>query len=193
MRADSAGYSKQVIEGLGARNLAFSIGMAANERFDWMPPGTRVIVRRERPHPGAPLRLWDHNGWRHQAIVTNQAGDAVTLEARHRAHANVENRIKRLKDIGDARFPFTDFTANAAWLQIMLIAALLITAAQQLLLDGDLASAEPRRVRHTILHAAARVVRRSRRTWLRLPDNWPWTPQLLSAYQRLAALPAAPG
>jgi hypothetical protein len=29
---------------------------------DWMPDGTRVIMRRERPHPGAPLKLWDHHG-----------------------------------------------------------------------------------------------------------------------------------
>ena len=65
-----------------------------------------MIVRRERPHPGAPLKLWDHDGWRHQAIITNQTGDAVELERGHRQHAQVENRIKQLKDIGDARFPF---------------------------------------------------------------------------------------
>ncbi len=158
-----------------------------------MPDGTRVIVRRERPHPGAQLKLWDHNGWRHQVIVTNQGGDPRVLEVRHRAHAQVENRIKRLKDIGDARFPFTAFTTNAAWLQIILVAALLVVAAQQLLLDGDLVVAEPRRLRHTLLHTAARVAKRSRQTWLRLADNWPWTPHLLDAYRRLDALQPAPG
>ncbi len=160
---------------------------------DWMPPGTRVIVRRERPHPGAPLRLWDHDGWRHQVIVTNQTGDPVELERLHRQHAQVENRIKRLKDIGDARFPFTRFDANAAWLESMLTAALLLAATQQLLLSGELADAEPRRLRHTLLGCPARLIRRSRQTWLRLPDTWPWTPQLLAAYQRLDGLATAPG
>jgi hypothetical protein len=227
VRTDIAGYSHEMIGGLDERNLGFSVGMPANERYDteihalgpdqwspavdrdgqaregaqvaeldvvpdWMPEGTRVIVRRERPHPGAPLKLWDHDGWRHQVIVTNQDGDPAAIEARHRAHAQVENRIKRLKDIGEARFPFTRLTSNAAWLQIMLVAMLLLVATRQLLLDGDLAVAEPRRLRHTLLHAAARLVRRSRQTWLRLADNWPWTPQLLAAYRRLAALQPAP-
>lgn len=228
VRTDIAGYSRTMLTGLAARNLTFSVGMPANERFDaaihqlghddwrpardadgrrrkgaqvaelatvpeWLPAGSRVIVRRERPHPGAQLKLWDHNGWRHQVIVTNQAGDAVALEARHRGHANVENRIKNLKDLGQARFPFTAFVANAAWLQLMLTGALLLAATQTLLLDGELAVAEPRRLRHTILHAAGRLVRRSRQTWLRLADNWPWSPQLLAAYQRLATLEPAPG
>jgi hypothetical protein len=227
VRTDIAGYSRTMIGGLVSRNLAFSIGMPANGRFDgeihrlrhsdwrpaidgdgsarngaqvaelklvpdWMPEGTRVIVRRERPHPGAQLKLWDHDGWRHQVIVTNQDGDPALLEARHRGHAQVENRIKQLKDIGEARFPFTRFISNAAWLQLMLLAALLLVSAQRLLLDGELAVAEPRRLRHTLLHTAARIARHSNQTWLRLPDNWPWTPQLLAAYQRLAGLAPAP-
>jgi hypothetical protein len=159
---------------------------------DWMPAGTRVIVRRERPHPGAPLKLWDHNGWRHQVIVTNQTGDAVELERRHRQHAQVENRIKQLKDIGDARFPFTRLTSNAAWLETMLVAALLLGATRRLLLDGELADAEPRRLRHTLLGCPARLVRRARQTWLRLADSWPWTHQLLAAYRKLDLLTTAP-
>lgn len=228
VRADTAGYSHKVIGGLAARNVEFSIGMPANERFDseihhlrfdqWrpaltvdervragaqvaeidvvpdsMPAGTRVIVRREWPHPGAPLKLWDHDGWRHQVIVTNQTGDAVELERRHRQHAQVENRTKQLKDIGDARFPFTAFTSNAGWLETMLTASLLLAATRQLLLDGELADAEPRRLRHTLLSCPARLVRRTRQTWLRLPDSWPWADQLLDAYRRLDLLATAPG
>ena len=158
---------------------------------DWMPEGTRVIVRRERPHPGAPLKLWDHNGWRHQVIVTNQAGDAVELERRHRQHAQVENRIKQLTDIGDAHFPFTRLAANAAWLETMLTAALLLAATRSLLLDDELAQAEPRRLRHTLLSSPARLIRRARQRWLKLPDSWPWTDQLLAAYRRLTLLTAA--
>ncbi len=226
VRTDNAGYSRQVIGGLAARNLRFSIGMPASEAFDreihalahtawlpardangrprpgaqvaelarvpaWMPPATRAIVRRERPHPGAQLRLWDHNGWRHQIIVTNQHDDDIAdIEARHRAHANVENRIKNLKDTGEGRLPFTDLTANAAWFELTLIAALLLAAARVLLLSGgELATAEPRRLRYTILHAAGRILCRARQVWLRLPDTWPWTSHLLHAYQRLTTLP----
>lgn len=160
---------------------------------DWMPAGARVIVRRERPHPGAPIKLWDHNGWRHQVLVTNQTGDAVELERRHRQHAQVENRIKQLKDLGDARFPFTRLDANAAWLETMLTASLLLAATRRLLLDGELADAEPRRLRHTLLSCPARLVRRARQSWLRLADSWPWTDQLLAAYRRLDLLAATPG
>ena len=84
------------------------------------PHGTRAIVRRERPHPGAQLRLWDHNGMRHQVVLTNQPGDAVELELRHRRHGQVENRIKNLKDCGLERMPFTSFAANAAWMEMVL-------------------------------------------------------------------------
>ena len=35
------------------------------------PPGMRVIVRKERPHPGAQLRITDVDGWRVTAFATN--------------------------------------------------------------------------------------------------------------------------
>lgn len=155
---------------------------------DGWPVGTRAIVRRERPHPGAQLRLWDHNGYRHQVTLTNQAGDAVMLELRHRRHGQVENRIKNLKDCGLERFPFTSFTANAAWMEMVLAAADLLAWTQQLLFTGDLAIAEPRTLRYRILHVAGRLIRRARRVELRLPANWPWARDLLDAYQRLAAI-----
>jgi Transposase DDE domain group 1 len=152
------------------------------------PAGTRIIVRREKPHPGAQLRLWDHDGWRHQVLLTNSTGNARRLELRHRRHAQVENRIKNLKDCGLERMPFTAFTANAAWMEMVLAAADLLTWSQQLLLTGALAVAEPRTLRYRILHIAGRLVRRARHVELRLPDHWPWTGDLLNAYQRLAAI-----
>ena len=71
------------------------------------PPGMRVIVRREHPHPGAPLTLFEHrDGWRYQAFVTNtESGQLAFLEARHRAHARVEDRIRHAKDTGLGRLP----------------------------------------------------------------------------------------
>jgi hypothetical protein len=153
-----------------------------------LPAGTRIIVRREKPHQGAQLRLWDHDGWRHQVLLTNSDGNARRLELRHRRHARVENRIKALKDCGLERMPFRSFAANAAWMEMVLAAADLLVWAQQLLLDGELAAAEPRTLRYRVLHTAGRLVRRARKVWLRLPDHWPWTSDLLTAYQRLAAI-----
>jgi hypothetical protein len=47
----------------------------------------RVIVRRERPHPGAQLSLFEHHdGWRYQAFATDTGrGQLADLEARRRA------------------------------------------------------------------------------------------------------------
>ena len=155
---------------------------------DGWPQDTRAIVRRERPHPGAQLRLWDHNGMRHQVVLTNQPGDAVELELRHRRHGQVENRIKNLKDCGLERMPFTSFAANAAWTEMVLCAADLLAWTQTLLFTGELAIAEPRTLRYRILHIAGRLIRSARRTWLRLPEHWPWTGDLLDAYRRLAII-----
>jgi hypothetical protein len=152
------------------------------------PEGTRAICRRERPHPGAQLRLWDIGGLRHQVVLTNSAGDAVELERRHRRHAEVENCIKRLRACGLDRMPFGAFAANAVWLELALGAADLLAWLQLCCLEGELAYAEPKALRYRLLHVAARVVRRARRVILRLPRHWPWADELATAYRRVAAL-----
>jgi hypothetical protein len=152
------------------------------------PAGTRAIVRRERPHPGAQLKLWDRDGYRHQVVLTNSRGDAARLELRHRGHGNVENRIKNLKDTGIERMPFTSFDANAAWMETTLVAADLLVWTQRICFTGELARCEPRTLRYRILHVAARIIRSARRVELRLPANWPWSRQLLRGYTRLDAL-----
>ena len=77
------------------------------------PERSRVIVRRERPHPGAQLSFTDHDGYRFQAILTDQTGENVAvIECRHRQHAHVEDRIRDDKDTGLARFPFKEFALN---------------------------------------------------------------------------------
>lgn len=92
------------------------------------PAGMRVIVRRERPHPGAQLSLFEEaDGWRYQAFVTNTStGQLAFLEARHRAHARVEDRIRHAKDSGLGRFPSREFAINTAWLALTMIAADLV-------------------------------------------------------------------
>lgn len=87
------------------------------------PTGHGRSCAANAPTPAPQLRLWDHNGMRHQATLTNQTGDAAVLELRHRRHGQVENRIKNLKDYGVERMAFTSFAANAAWMEMVLCAA----------------------------------------------------------------------
>jgi hypothetical protein len=156
------------------------------------PAGMRVIVRRERPHPGAQLSLFEErDGWRYTAFVTNtRAGALQWLEARHRAHARVEDRIRCAKDTGLRRLPSREFAINQAWCVAAAIAADLIAWLQLHALDGELATAEPKRLRYRLLHTAARLTRGQRRRWLRIPATWPWATQLSAAFTRIAAIPA---
>jgi hypothetical protein len=155
------------------------------------PTGMRVIVRRERPHPGAQLSLFDQrDGLRYQAFATDTpVGQLAHLEARHRAHARVEDRIRCGKDTGIGRFPSRAFAINAAWLELALTAIDLLAWTQDLLLDGDLASCEPKALRYRLLHTAARITRGQRRLYLRLAEHWHWARDLAAAFTRLALIP----
>jgi hypothetical protein len=156
------------------------------------PEGSRLIVRRERPHPGAQLSFTDHDGYRFQAILTDQTDeDIAIIERRHRQRARVEDRIRDDKDTGLAKLPFKEFALNEVWLEIVLLAHDLIVWTQALLLDGELAKAEPKRLRYRLLHVAARLAFHGRRATLRLQHNWPWADALLAAFRRLKALPTA--
>ena len=156
------------------------------------PQGSRVIVRRERPHPGAQLSFTDHDGYRFQAILTDQPDENVaTIECRHRQHAHVEDRIRDDKDTGLAKFPFKAFALNEAWLEIVMLAHDLLVWTQALLLDGELAKAEPKRLRYRLLHVAGRLAFHGRRGKLRLQHDWPWAAELLAAFHKLKTLPAA--
>ena len=158
------------------------------------PQGSRLIVRRERPHPGAQLSFSDHDGHRFQAILTDQPDpDIALLECRHRQRAHIEDRIRDDKDTGLAKFPFKAFALNHVWLEIVLLAHDLIVWTQALLLDGELATAEPKRLRYRLLHIAARLAFSGRRAKLRLQHDWPWVTELLAAFHKLKALPAATG
>jgi hypothetical protein len=155
------------------------------------PQGTRLICRRERPHPGAQLSFTDLDGHRFQCFITDQDDpDIAALEALHRQHAEVEDRVKTLKQTGGGYLPFHSFTANAAWLEIALTAHDIMAWTQQLLLDGPHKTSEPRRLRYRILHVAGQLTRHARRTTLHLPADWPWAAALLRAFKRLDALPA---
>jgi len=156
------------------------------------PPGMRVIVRRERPHPGAQLSLFEErDGNRYQAFATNTAtGQLAFLEARHRAHARVEDRIRHAKNAGLGRFPSREYAINTAWVHVVAIAADLIAWLRLLALTGDLSKAEPKALRYKVLHVPARLTHGGRRRRLRLPATWPWATAICTAFERVAAIPA---
>jgi hypothetical protein len=158
------------------------------------PEGSRLIVRRERPHPGAQLSFTDHDGYRFQAILTDQDDeDIAIIERRHRQRARVEDRIRDDKDTGLAKCPFKEFALNEVWLEIVMLAHDLIVWTQALLLDGELAKSEPKRLRYRLLHVAGRLAFSGRRGKLHLQDTWPWAAELVAAFERLKALPDTAG
>lgn len=146
---------------------------------DW-PTGMRVIARRERPHPGAQLRLTDHNGWRITCFATNTPRSAgwrlADLEVRHRQRARCEDRIRGLKDTGMRNLPFHDYAKNRIWVEVVALAADLLTWSQTLAFDETEPARrwEPKRLRFRILAVAGRIVHTGRRRRLRLPRDWPW-------------------
>ena len=152
-----------------------------------------MIVRRERAHPGAQLSFTDHDGHRFQAILTDQPGPLATIERDHRGRARVEDHIRNDKDTGMRNMPFRDFEHNRVWLALVLIAHDLLCWTQRLLLTGELAKAEPKRLRYRLLHVAGRLAFSGRQARLRLQASWPWATDLAAAFTRLKALPAAPG
>ncbi|WP_460530493.1 transposase, partial [Flindersiella endophytica] len=104
---------------------------------DW-PKGMRVIARRERPHPGAQLRLTDHDGWRITCFATNTQGPgwtAAALEVRHRQRARCEDRIRTAKDTGMRNLPFHGYAHNQLWLEIVALATDLLAWMQTLAWD----------------------------------------------------------
>ena len=153
------------------------------------PAGTRAIVRREEPHPGAQLTFTDIDGHRFQVFITDQTdADIAYLEALQRGRGRAEKLICNLKDTGLANLPSADFAINAAWLTAALIAHDLLAWCRLVALDGDLARAEPKRLRYCLLHTAGIIARSGRRTRLRLAAGWPWVNELVAAFDRVHLL-----
>lgn len=155
----------------------------------WEAPGIRLVCRRERPHPGAQLSLFDTSeGFRHTCFITNTPGqDIAALELRHRGHARVEDRIRAWKDCGLSNLPFEGYVRNQVWVAVSLIAGALLAWTALTCLVGDLATAEPKTIRYRLLHVAALLVRRGRRLILRVDQTWPWAPDLAAAFASLRA------
>ncbi|MFF8867937.1 IS1380 family transposase [Streptomyces sp. NPDC015139] len=158
--------------------------------LDGWPPGMRLIVRRERPHPGAQLRFTDADGMRLTCFATNTAGRPIAeLELRHRLRARAEDRIRAARATGLRNLPLHDTAQNKVWLEIVQIALDLLAWMPMLALTGKARLWEPRRLRFRLFTAAAQLVTTGRRRILRLARHWPWTDEITAALARLALLP----
>jgi hypothetical protein len=174
-------------------------GLAGDQLAGW-PESMRIFARRERPHPGAQLTLFEAgDGWRYCLWVTNVPvtlrgwrANPAYIDAAHRVHARVEDGIRAGKDCGIGRFPSQAMAMNKAWFAAALIAAVLLAWLRLLALDGKLAKAEPKTLRYKILHAAARITRGARRRQLRIQAGWPWAAEIVTAWNRISALAQAP-
>jgi hypothetical protein len=152
------------------------------------PPGVRLIVRREPLHPGAQHSLFPSVNFRYWGHWTDQDGDPADLDTSMRAHAHVEDHIRRLKESGLCRFPFSDGDANRAWLAVVCFAADLVRWFQLLCLTGHLARAEPKTLRWRLWHTPARIVGHARRDVIRILDGWPDAQAIIAAHARIAAI-----
>jgi len=156
------------------------------------PEGMRVIVRKERPHPGAQLRFTDIDGHRFTCFATDaRRGQLADLELRHRRRARCEDRIRNAKDTGLRNLPLHGFAQNQLWCELVAMASELLAWMQMLALDGPARAWEPKRLRLRLFSAAGRLVCGGRRLRLRLAATWPWAGQLTAAITRLQAF--APG
>jgi hypothetical protein len=158
------------------------------------PAGTRLVLRKEHPHPGAQLRFTDADGMRVTAFITDTRrgivpGQLAGLELRHRQHARVEDRIREAKAAGLANLPCHGFDSNAAWLEIILAAADLVAWAKLIgFTDApELARAEINTFRYRVLHTAARITRGARQLRLRIDATWRWATAIATAWQRIRA------
>ncbi|MHC3455696.1 IS1380 family transposase [Streptomyces prasinus] len=154
------------------------------------PKGMWLIVRKERPHPGAQLRLTDADGMRLTCFATNTADRPIAqLEVRHRLRARAEDRIRAARATGLRNLPLKRTAQNQVWLKIVQIALDLPAWMPMLALTVKARLWEPRRLRLRLFTAAGQLVTTGRRRILRLARHWPWTGHITAALERLALLP----
>lgn len=158
------------------------------------PDGTRLILRKERPHPGAQLTFTDVDEHRVTAFITDTPprivpGQLAGLDLRHRQHARVEDRIRQGKAMGLRGFPLHDFTSNAGWLEIVMTAIDLVAWTKLIGFadDPDLARCEINTFRYRVLHIAARLTHGARQTRIRLDAGWRWATTIAAGWNLIRA------
>ncbi|MEU0942423.1 IS1380 family transposase [Streptomyces canus] len=172
-----------------ARDGAWVAELTGKLLHGW-PKGMRLIARKERPHPGAQLRITDADGMRITCFATNTTGRPIAeLELRHRLRARAEDRIRAARATGLRNLPLHDTAQNRVWMEIVQIALDLLAWMPMLALTGRARLWEPRRLRFRLFSAAGQLVTTGRRRILRLARHWPWTGEITTALERLALLP----
>ncbi|WP_420445203.1 IS1380 family transposase [Candidatus Poriferisodalis sp.] len=144
------------------------------------PERTRLVVRREPLHPGAQRSLFPSENFRYWGSCTDQTGHPAQLDKLMRSHADIEDAVRRLKDSGLARMPFTDWHANSTWAAMCMTGLALVGWFQTACLTGALAKAAPKRLRWQLWHLPALVCHSARRVLLRLPEQHPGARALLA-------------
>jgi hypothetical protein len=218
MRFDSGFWSNDTIKVLTRHGVRYTMAVRANNSYvavaiaaieenawveiDYTPDGQaqvaeteyrgrRLIVRRTRLTDARQARLWPD--WRHFAFLTDLAGDAVTVDEFHRAHASIELAVRDLKEgAGLEHCPSGNFSANSAWLQCAVLAHNLIRWTATIGAPTE-ALTVARTVRVQLLALPARIVNRSGRLTLRLPARWPWATRFTERLNTIRALPAPAG
>ncbi|MFF1479742.1 IS1380 family transposase [Streptomyces sp. NPDC058301] len=189
LKVPASTWTPAIELGGGIRDGAWVAELDGDCLKGW-PKGMRLIVRKERPHPGAQLRFTDADGMRLTAFATNTTGVPIAaLELRHRQRARAEDRIRAARATGLRNLPLHETAQNQVWLEIVQIALELLAWMPMLALTGTARLWEPRRLRLRLFSAAAQLVTTARRRHLRFTHHWPWTTVITSAIQRLQALP----
>jgi Transposase DDE domain group 1 len=176
-------------------DVAEITGLAAHLLVGW-PTGLRLIARRTTISRRHEKNLTDYERatrWHYAVFATTTSGPGIHaqwLDARHRAHAHVEDRMKDHKAVGMRNLPSKDWTVNQGWITAAAIATDLLTWTRLLGLydHDDLAQAAPDTLRYRILHVPARLATHSRRRTLHLPQDWPWAAPIITCWKRLCAL-----
>jgi Transposase DDE domain group 1 len=138
--------------------------------------------------PGSSLSRGCKRGY---SCRSDQDGDIAVIERCHLRAGRGPHRQRQ--GHRPTNLPFRDFEHNRVWLALVLLAHDLLAWTKTLLLSGDLARAEPKRLRYRLLHVAARLAFHARAARLRLQANWPWATDLAAAFSRLHALPDPAG
>jgi Transposase DDE domain group 1 len=173
-----------------------------NQRVDNWIDGLRLTVRRTKPasrHTKNLTALEKRTGWRYAIVATNirrisgvpGSHHPQWLDALHRAHAGVEDRVRTNKAMGLRNLPSKAWTTNRGWVLAANIACDLDAWTRLLGLHDqpDLAHAEPDTLRYRLLHLPAKLATHARQRILSIPDTWPWADAFQLCWQRLTSLP----
>lgn len=178
----------------GIRDGAWVADITQTLDLSAWPEGVKVIVRAERPHPGAQLRFTDVDGHRITAFITDIPdrvipGQTAGLELHHRQHARVEDRIRQAKASGLRNLPCRGFAANAAWLETLLAATDLVCWAKILGFADTpvLVRAEIARFRNLVLHVGARIARGARQVRVRIDETCAYADAIAQGWLRIRA------